>query len=154
MDSEKNDSIDEIRRFNRHYAPAMRLLEQHYLQTDYVTMEADVLLELAEGPGQSARDLVARFGTDKGYLSRILQRFEDEGLIERTPSPTDGRVKLLSLTETGERRARELVEMGRNVVRNTLSGATDEEIDEIAGCMRTITRIMSEARTRAEQAKR
>lgn len=141
----RTDAIDQIRHFNRHYVPAMHLLDQRYQHTDYTTMEADVLIELSEQPGRSARELIQLFGIDKGYLSRMLGRFEGEGLLERTASPDDGRVKLLSLTDAGEALAAELAEAGRRIVGEAVGEATDEEYEEIAACMRRILRIMGRA---------
>ena len=144
----RTESIDDIRRFNRHYVPAMHLLDQHYLDTPYLTMEADVLIELSERPGLSARDLVSRLGVDKGYLSRMLGRLEGEGLLVRSPSPDDGRVKLLRLTEAGTAEADELTEAGRAVVAEVVGDASDEDYAEVARCMCRILEVM--ARTRDE----
>jgi DNA-binding MarR family transcriptional regulator len=41
-------------------------------------------------------------GLDAGYLSRILRSFKKRGLIEKQPSETDGRQRLLWLTEQGQ----------------------------------------------------
>ena len=138
----RGKSIDQIRRFNRRYVPAMRLLDRSYLDTGLSTLEAAALLEIGEGGGVSARDIARKLGMDKGYLSRAVSRFESEGWVERSPSPEDGRVQLLSLTEVGRARAAELAESGADIVEAAFDGATDAELARVAKAMGAILSVL------------
>jgi DNA-binding MarR family transcriptional regulator len=40
-------------------------------------------------------------------LSRLVQRMEDDGLVERRPDPRDGRAAILALTRSGRQRFRD-----------------------------------------------
>jgi DNA-binding MarR family transcriptional regulator/GNAT superfamily N-acetyltransferase len=46
-------------------------------------------------------DLRAQLGVDSGYLSRIMNRFKADGLVDAGPSPSDGRRQLVRLTGRG-----------------------------------------------------
>jgi DNA-binding MarR family transcriptional regulator len=62
----------------------------------------DVLWELKrEGRPLQQRELGARLLVARYNLSRLLDRLEAEGLIERTDSAEDGRVQVLALTRAG-----------------------------------------------------
>src|SRR5437879_5834425 len=63
--------------------------------------EARVLYELGRHAPTHATALGQELGLDAGYLSRILRGFERRGLLERTPSKTDGRQSVLALTAQG-----------------------------------------------------
>lgn len=47
-------------------------------------------------------ELARRLGCDNSNITGIVDRLESRGLIARSPSPEDRRVKLLVLTERGE----------------------------------------------------
>lgn len=136
------ESIEDIRRFNRHYVPMMALLDQKYLDTNYSAMEVNVLIEIGEQEGCSAKDIIALLRLDKGYLSRLVRRFEEEGLVERIPSKDDGRLRQLYLTEGGRDVVSDLVEKGVRLADSVLSEATDEQCEEVAMCMERIIRII------------
>ena len=138
----RKESVDQIRRFNRRYVPAMRLLDRSYLDTGLASLEAAALLEIGENGGCSARDISRRLNMDKGYLSRAIRRFEEEGLVEKSPSPDDGRLQALALTDAGRARIAELAESGAGIVEDAFVGATDEELARVAGTMRTILEIL------------
>lgn len=94
--------VDEIRKFNRFYTHKFGLLNENLLQSALTLTETRVLFELANGRGQiTAKAITEYLGLDPGYLSRILRRFENEGLVDRKPSPTDGRQNFLALTKAG-----------------------------------------------------
>ncbi|MEE8722920.1 MAG: MarR family winged helix-turn-helix transcriptional regulator [Eggerthellaceae bacterium] len=134
----RQTSIDAIRRFNRTYVPAMRLLDRSYQDTGMSTLETAALLEIGEHDGCSARDISRTLNMDKGYLSRALSRFEKEGLITRTPSSTDARVQTLSLTGSGKAAEARLTQMGTRIVENAFSDATDEDLAQVAAAMNTV----------------
>ena len=49
----------------------------------------------------SQRLLAERFGCDPSNISVLVDRLVDRALVERTPDPHDGRVKLVVATEAG-----------------------------------------------------
>lgn len=140
--STREESIERIRRFNRAYVPAMRLLDRSYLDTGMSTLETAVLIEIGEGNGVSARDISVRLNMDKGHLSRVIGRFEREGLVERSASSEDGRLLVLSLTRAGRRRVDELVEIGAEIVETAFDKSTDAELARVAKAMGTILSIL------------
>src|SRR5581483_5065194 len=63
--------------------------------------EARVLFELATRVAGGATEIAGDLGLDPGYLSRILRKLDDDGLLARSPSPTDARHSILRLTRKG-----------------------------------------------------
>jgi DNA-binding MarR family transcriptional regulator/GNAT superfamily N-acetyltransferase len=137
------DPVAAVRRFNRFYTRAIGLLDKGYLGTSYTLTEGRVLYEIAKADGPTAKDIGAVTGLDAGYLSRILGRFERDGILVRERSASDGRSALLRLTPHGEevfapfdQRSAEMVEglIGRlsSPARKRLTGAM-AEVEELLG---------------------
>lgn len=62
----------------------------------------DALLELRREPeGLRAVDLEGRMLLAQYSISRLVERLERAGYLERRPDPQDGRVRLLVLTSAG-----------------------------------------------------
>lgn len=79
--------------------------------------EYDVLFTLAQCPSGWLRlnELNDHVLLSQSSLSRMVERLEKRGLVERTTAPKDGRGVLLSLTEAGKELQREV---GRSHVRD------------------------------------
>ena len=86
-----DDQISAVRAFNRFYTRKLGVLDQHLMKSPFSLSEARVLYELAHRDDLSAKEIGAELGLDAGYLSRIVQNFDDSGLITRKPLASDRR---------------------------------------------------------------
>src|ERR1700720_4316537 len=90
-----------VRAFNRFYTRRIGVVREGYLQGRFSLTEARVLYELAHGDDLTATRIGAALDLDAGYLSRMLRRFEKDGLLTRGASETDRRQSILTLTDAG-----------------------------------------------------
>src|SRR5215207_8334356 len=103
LDSEQE--VAAVRAFNRFYTRRLGVLDQQLLKSPFSLSEARVLYELAHREDLSAKEIGAELGLDAGYLSRIVQNFDEAGLITREPLPSDRRQYRLALTAGDGRRS-------------------------------------------------
>jgi DNA-binding MarR family transcriptional regulator len=63
----------------------------------------EVLVRLSEAPGRSLRmsELADLTLSSRSRLSHAVSRLEERGWVERTPSETDGRGQVATLTDNG-----------------------------------------------------
>lgn len=92
-----------------------------------------LLLHLAGlgGPVRAA-DVVERTGLDKSTVSRQIARLEELGLLERVPDPSDGRARLVQLTEVGSTRLAEVREDRRKQLRARVADWSTEDLREFS----------------------
>jgi DNA-binding MarR family transcriptional regulator len=96
-----------LRRFNRTYTQRIGALDESFLGTGRPLNVSRLLFEI--GPdGAAVRDLRERLDLDSGYLTRLLRRLADDGLVDVRPDPDDRRRRLAVLTHDGLRAWQEL----------------------------------------------
>src|SRR5512135_2205102 len=93
--------VSAVRAFNRFYTRRIGVLDQQLLKSPFSLSEARVLYELAQRGNVAAKEIGIELGLDPGYLSRIVQKFDEDGLITRKPVPSDRRQYQLGLTAKG-----------------------------------------------------
>ncbi|MFE6359934.1 GNAT family N-acetyltransferase [Streptomyces sp. NPDC057806] len=140
-------TVQDIRAFNRFYTNVIGALDHgRHLHAPYTLTEARVLYELAHSPRTDAADLRGELSLDSGYLSRILARFERDGLVERAPSAQDPRRRRFTLTAHGRETAALLAERSDQAVGSLLSAVPAADRTRLAEAMRTIREILSDGR--------
>ncbi|WP_246658676.1 helix-turn-helix domain-containing GNAT family N-acetyltransferase [Mesorhizobium sp. J18] len=145
-DSATLDSqIATVRRFTRFYTRQIGLLESKLLKSAFSLTEARILYELANRDGVTASELVKDLGLDPGYLSRILKRFEHQGLLSRAPSPQDGRQSVLTITEAGRAAFGPLDRGSVEQVAGMLEALRPEQRRKLTNSMETIERLLGKA---------
>src|SRR4029450_13285838 len=100
-DVDADDDVATVRGFNRFYTRSLGLLGSGFLDSEYSLTEVRVLYELAQQPELEVVELRGRLDIDAGSLSRLLSRFADDGLVERSRSAADGRRQVVGLTARG-----------------------------------------------------
>ncbi|MEV5544532.1 bifunctional helix-turn-helix transcriptional regulator/GNAT family N-acetyltransferase [Streptomyces sp. NPDC052309] len=140
-------TVQDVRAFNRFYTNLIGALDySRHLYAPYTLTESRVLYELAHSPRTDAADLRAALSLDAGYLSRILNRFERDGLVERAPSGDDPRRTRVTLTARGREVAGVLDERSTEAVGSLLSTVPAAERTRLAEAMRTVREIFSDGR--------
>ncbi|MFI5549834.1 GNAT family N-acetyltransferase [Streptomyces sp. NPDC051738] len=140
-------TVHDIRAFNRFYTNVIGALDySRQLYAPYTLTESRVLYELAHSPRTDAADLRAELSLDAGYLSRILNKFEQDGLIERTASRHDPRRRRVTLTARGRETGKLLEERANESVGSLLSTVPATERPRLAEAMTTVRTILSHRR--------
>jgi DNA-binding MarR family transcriptional regulator/ribosomal protein S18 acetylase RimI-like enzyme len=136
-------TIAGIRSFNRFYTGFIGLLDRYLLDSDYSLPEARILYELHHGNGIQASDIIERLGIDKGYLSRILDRFAERKLVNRKKSAEDGRRVHLYLTDKGQKEFEQLDRASDNQLKELLSGLPSRDWQRLKGHMTQIQDLLT-----------
>jgi DNA-binding MarR family transcriptional regulator/GNAT superfamily N-acetyltransferase len=137
-----DDPISAVRAFTRFYTTRLGVLDQRLLKSPFSLSEARVLYELANRQNPSAKAIGTELGLDAGYLSRIVQKFEEDGLIRRKPSPADRRQYRLSLTATGRQSFAKLDRRSHAEVGQMLAKLSDSDRQRLTAAMATIKRLL------------
>ena len=115
-----DDEVATFRRFNRLYTRTIGTLGEGLLDSPYSLTEARILYELATRQEVTAKEIACELSLDAGYLSRILRKFEDAGLILKETSATDARQTQLTLTHRGKAAFAELNQLSNKQARELL----------------------------------
>src|ERR1700749_5180359 len=134
--------IAAVRAFNRFYTRKLGVLDQHLGKSPYSLSEARVLYELAHRDDWPAKEIGIELGLDPGYLSRIVQSFDEKGLITRKPLPSDRRQVCLNLTTKGRQAFDKLRLSQQNEVAAMLATLSPGEARRLTGAMATIEDLL------------
>lgn len=122
----------------------MRLARRHRHQHHRPTPWGDpqmgqgrVLALLKLKPEITQRELTYLLGTSRQSLAELLAKLEQRGFITREPSPTDGRVMLVRLTEAGAAQSQDRPWPGP-VSAETLSDLSDEQVQHLQEALEVI----------------
>jgi DNA-binding MarR family transcriptional regulator/GNAT superfamily N-acetyltransferase len=138
-------AVAAVRGFNRFYTNVIGLLRGKYLDTPYSLTEARLLFELAQRDSSEVTGLRRTVDIDPGYLSRILARFDADGLIARQRSAADGRRQVIQLTDAGRSVVMGLDARSAEQTRGMLATVRDGDRRRLLEAMRVITETLTGA---------
>jgi DNA-binding MarR family transcriptional regulator/GNAT superfamily N-acetyltransferase len=131
-----------VRRFNRTVTQRIGALDDEYLALGRPLGASRVLWELG-ARAADVRSIRARLGLDSGYLSRLLRRLADEGLVAVEPDPRDRRVRTVRLTDAG-RAARELLDRRSDELASSLlAPLSDAQRSRLVDAMGVVERLLT-----------
>ncbi|MES2197535.1 MAG: helix-turn-helix domain-containing GNAT family N-acetyltransferase [Pseudomonadota bacterium] len=133
-----DDQVSAVRAFNRFYTRKLGVLDQQLLKSPFSLSEARVLYELAHREDAAAKEIGIELGLDPGYLSRIIQKFDEDGLITRKPLASDRRQTRLGLTAKGRQASAKLERSSQDEIAAMLGELDDGQRASVVHAMRTI----------------
>lgn len=139
------EKIDAVRQFNRFFTRQIGVLREGLLHSPYPLTEARILFELGRRSQVTASLLGRELGLDAGYLSRILTRLEQQGLLEKVRSDNDGRQRLLSLTTEGRNAFTLLDQRSRDEVTEMLNELGEEDQQRLLKAMQIIESLLAKS---------
>lgn len=142
------ERVAAVRSFNRFYTRAIGVLAEGHLGSAFSLAELRVLYEIARRDRPTASEIAAELGLDRGYLSRILRRFERDGLVTRSPSADDARRAHLALSRRGRARFSSLEAKSRAAVGRLLRPLSVHDQERVAAAMRAIQAALGAAERR------
>ncbi|MFC4007684.1 GNAT family N-acetyltransferase [Nonomuraea purpurea] len=117
-------------------------LQTGLLDSPYSLTEARVLFELAQSGLMETGELRGLLGLDAGYLSRIMTRFEGDGLITRERSASDARKQIVRLTPAGAQIFADLDRRSGQEIERLLAALPDEDQKRLVSGMATIRALL------------
>lgn len=145
-------TIDAVRDFNRFYTNFLGVLNKAYLDSPYTLTDVRVLFEVGFRGGVAASALTRDLHLDPAYLSRIVKRFREDGLIETRPDPADARSQIMDVTDKGQVQFQEFVRRSRAQIAGYFDRLGIGEPERIVEAMRTIQNTLGADQTAAPPA--
>jgi DNA-binding MarR family transcriptional regulator len=137
--------VKEVRAFNRFYTNIIGLLDKHVLNSNYSLPEVRIMFELYHNSELTASDIINLIDIDKGYLSRILKKFEKNKLINKASSAIDKRAVFLQLSAKGKKEFEVLNNASDKQIETLFKNLSDKECEELTQKMWGIQKLLSKS---------
>jgi DNA-binding MarR family transcriptional regulator/RimJ/RimL family protein N-acetyltransferase len=134
--------IQTVRRFNRTVTLRAGVLDDGYLARGRSLAHARLLFEIDSGRTE-VRMLREHLDLDSGYLTRLLQALEREGLIRVDEDPADRRVRRATLTAAGRAERAEYERLSDEHARGILSALDAGQQQTLVDAMATVDRLLT-----------
>ncbi|WP_067678147.1 MarR family winged helix-turn-helix transcriptional regulator [Nocardia miyunensis] len=106
----------------------------------------ELLRFVRDHPGARVADVASTFAIGVGATSKIVDRMEKQGWIERRPNPANRRSSLLALTPDGESVASRAEPIWQAAIREILGTAVSR--DQLAGLSEALAALRSDLEQR------
>jgi DNA-binding MarR family transcriptional regulator len=91
----------------------------------------------------TAREIRSKIDIDEGYLSRIIDKFIQKGLVKKTPAREDRRLHNIVLTEKGRREFMKVNDNSNRSVHQMIKNLSGQECGELVAMMERIEELFT-----------
>lgn len=129
------DQIADIQGFHKVYQNLFKSVDTAVIEAGYSLTEKDVLLEISKTERCTANILIGQLGIDRSYMSRMLKLFEKKGLIGKTSSDTDSRIKYIHLTDFGREEFNRLSDIQNRQIASVFEKLSTEDANAVCAAL-------------------
>jgi DNA-binding MarR family transcriptional regulator/GNAT superfamily N-acetyltransferase len=138
----KDSATRQVRAFNRSVTQRIGALNDGYLARGRPLGASRVLWEIG-ADGTDLRTMRARLDLDSGYLSRLVQMLERDGLVAVGPGTGDKRVRTVRLTDAGRAEREVLDRRSDELAASLLAPLSDAQRDRLVEAMGVVERLLT-----------
>ena len=103
---------------------------------DMTHAQLGIFLKLLHGHANTAADLARELMMDTGAMTRMLDRLEEKGFVQRTRSCVDRRVVEVALTAKGKQLADRMTQVAIDSLNHLLRNFTNAEVAQFKDLLR------------------
>jgi DNA-binding MarR family transcriptional regulator len=116
--------------------------------TDLSRTEVGLLSALSTRPFR-VTELASREGITQPAVTQLVNRLERRGWVERSTDPRDGRVVLVTLTDSGREALHRVRSEYRALLHEEMASLDDEEVETLASAVEILDRLIERLGGRA-----
>ncbi|MBD0421650.1 winged helix-turn-helix transcriptional regulator [Streptomyces sp. TRM S81-3] len=94
-----------------------------------------LLMLLWDEDHRAQADLIRALALDASTVTKMLQRLEQAGFITRSPSPTDRRASVVSLTDAGQALRDQVADLWHELEQDATTLLSEEETTAVTGIL-------------------
>jgi DNA-binding MarR family transcriptional regulator len=129
-----------VRAARAHRVAAAQLLSEVGLHPG----QEALLMELWRGDGQTQAELAEALAVEPPTITKMLQRMEAAGLVQRKPHPEDRRAQLVYLTARGKRLQQKVDKLWTQLANRAVAGLSARQQASLRTLLSTVTENLSE----------
>lgn len=114
----------------------------HFREMNLTGPQGVLMGTLAHHGEMKVSELSERIGLSNSTVSGILDRLENQGLVERTRSKDDRRVVYIKVTDEFRKQSQKHFEEINSKIEQMMNKATPEELDKILEGMKTLKDVI------------
>lgn len=115
-------------------------MNEQFKKKNITRVQWMALYYISENHSITQKELAHVMMVSEPSVAHLVERLQQAELIERTSSPVNYRVNILSLTEKGEEVLRELFPLVEQFNQDAVQGFSQEELDTFKRVMETMIR--------------
>lgn len=135
--------LAEAERLRTTLARLVRTMRREHSDGHGPLFHAALITVLARGPLPQG-DLAAAERVASPTMTRVVDRLEEAGFVERTPSPDDARVRLVSITDAGRDYLRESRDERSRWLADRLAQLVPADRVAIAGALDALEHLVAD----------
>jgi DNA-binding MarR family transcriptional regulator len=124
---------------------AVSIFLEECAPVDMTPVQYAALVAVRDNPGIDATRLSALIAFDRSTLGNVLERLESKGLILRTGSPEDKRVKVLSLSPKGKTALKEVEPLARQAQERILAPLAPQDRETFMRMLSQLVELNNDA---------
>lgn len=129
------------------------LLWRHLVDRTALSSSATLLLNRLERQGPMRLTALAEAeGASQSGMTQLVQRLEQQGLLERYSDPEDGRVRLVAISDAGRKHWDTRAEIRRQRITELLAGVPQDDQVALALAAQIGARVLAQMRAIADAA--